>query len=235
MPLLRDPHGLGTYSQVHYSLRSISAIVPRVGVFGQTCGGKLFDRISGSHHDHRVASFAELLKPQATLSIASGVVADFRSARRRLDELFNPRLSWIHSHLGTRSPDHYNPSLHLLKHGSVFQPQDRIRIPTSAPTLAMIALTLRRAGSRIQASTHSWPHALSAVNSSRHSREARVAQRPAVDHTLPLRMHISPAGQEMWHSWTLTWFLRAQTGTEREIVGSRPSKTRTIRLLPLLQ
>ena len=74
------------------SPRSISAIVPRVGELGQTCGGKLFDRISGSHHDHTVASFVELLKPQATLSIASGVAAGFRSARRRLGELLDSRL-----------------------------------------------------------------------------------------------------------------------------------------------
>ena len=78
--------------QVHYSRGSISAIVPSVGGFGWTCGGKLFDRISGSHHDHAVASFIGLLKPQATLNIASGVAAGFRSARRRLDELLNPRL-----------------------------------------------------------------------------------------------------------------------------------------------
>ena len=74
------------------SPRSISAIVPRVGELRQTCGGKLFDRISGSHHDHTVASFVELLKPQATLSIASGVAAGFRSARRRLGELLDSRL-----------------------------------------------------------------------------------------------------------------------------------------------
>ena len=92
MPLFSDPHGLGTgHSGPLFTTVNICNYAQGGGI-GQTCGGKLFDRISGSHHDHAVASFVGLLKPQATLNIASGVAAGFRSARRRLDELLDPPL-----------------------------------------------------------------------------------------------------------------------------------------------
>lgn len=77
------------------------------------CGGKLFDRISGSHHDH-----TGLLKPQATLNIASGVAAGFLSARRRLDELLDPRLH-NPTDILKRYSVNQRPPLHLLKERGV--------------------------------------------------------------------------------------------------------------------
>ena len=124
------------------------------------CGGKLFDRISGA-----LCGFI-CSKTQATVTIASGVAAGFRSARRRLGELDHPRLD---RYLGIgRTTDLLCicPGMEVsIKHKTGF------RFLFSTCSLATMKLTLRLAGFNLQhipSLRYYWP--LNLVDVQEHNR-----------------------------------------------------------------
>lgn len=91
--------------------------MPEWGNLGRRVGVNF---VTGSHHEHTVASFVEVF--QATASIVSGVAARFRSAMRRLGRL-GESCSQVH--------ERTTSSMHLPKDGSVLRVSDCIQIPIS--------------------------------------------------------------------------------------------------------